>query len=100
MFFFSFLGKPNYKAPGDFTIIHYAGKVEYSAEQWLMKNMDPLNDNVVSLLQTSNDPFTREIWKDGKLYYLLKKKIRYYFILSYYLGNETMSYSSIFFYKT
>jgi myosin protein heavy chain len=31
-----------------------------------MKNMDPLNDNVVALLQTSNDPFTREIWKDGK----------------------------------
>jgi len=60
-------GKPNYKAPADFSIIHYAGKVEYSAEQWLMKNMDPLNDNVVALLQTSNDPFTREIWKDGKL---------------------------------
>ena len=31
-----------------------------------MKNMDPLNDNVVALLQTSNDQFTREIWKDGK----------------------------------
>ncbi len=28
--------------------------------------MDPLNDNVVALLQTANDPFTREIWKDGK----------------------------------
>jgi len=62
-----FIGKPNYKAPADFSIIHYAGKVEYSAEQWLMKNMDPLNDNVVALLQASNDPFTREIWKDGKL---------------------------------
>lgn len=60
------LGKPNYKAPADFSIIHYAGKVEYAAEQWLMKNMDPLNDNVVALLQTANDPFTREIWKDGK----------------------------------
>jgi myosin protein heavy chain len=64
--FFRCLGKPNYKTPADFSIIHYAGKVEYAAEQWLMKNMDPLNDNVVSLLQTSNDPFTREIWKDGK----------------------------------
>lgn len=41
--------------------------MEYSAEQWLMKNMDPLNDNVVALLQTASDPFTREIWKDGKL---------------------------------
>ena len=66
MAFFFFSGKPNYKAPADFSIIHYAGKVEYSAEQWLMKNMDPLNDNVVALLQTSNDVFTREIWKDGE----------------------------------
>jgi myosin heavy subunit len=69
--FFFVLGKPNYKTPADFGIVHYAGKVEYSADQWLMKNMDPLNDNVVALLQTSNDPFTREIWKDGKLLYFV-----------------------------
>ena len=31
-----------------------------------MKNMDPLNDNVVALLQASSDAFTRELWKDGK----------------------------------
>ena len=42
-------GKPNYRAPVDFSVIHYAGKVEYSADQWLMKNMDPLNDNVVAV---------------------------------------------------
>lgn len=59
-------GRPNHRAPDDFSIVHYAGKVEYSADQWLMKNMDPLNDNVVALLQASNDPFTREIWRDGK----------------------------------
>jgi hypothetical protein len=28
--------------------------------------MDPLNDNIVALLQSSSDQFTREIWKDGK----------------------------------
>lgn len=28
--------------------------------------MDPLNDNIVALLQASADPFTREIWKDGR----------------------------------
>ena len=73
--FFSSLGKPTYRAPTDFSVVHYAGKVEYSADQWLMKNMDPLNDNVVALLQTSNDPFTREIWKDGKFeYFYIKKK--------------------------
>lgn len=32
-----------------------------------MKNMDPLNDNVVSLLQASQDPFVVQIWKDGTL---------------------------------
>ena len=32
-----------------------------------MKNMDPLNENVVSLLQSSSDAFVCAIWKDGKL---------------------------------
>ncbi len=36
--------------------------------------MDPLNDNVVALLQTANDPFTREIWKDGKISYFFNRK--------------------------
>ena len=31
-----------------------------------MKNMDPLNENVVALLQTSSDPFVIAIWKDGR----------------------------------
>jgi myosin heavy chain 9/10/11/14 len=59
-------GKPTFKSTYDFSILHYAGKVDYSADQWLMKNMDPLNDNIVALLQASSDAFTREIWKDGK----------------------------------
>ncbi len=59
-------GKPSFKSTHDFSILHYAGKVDYSADQWLMKNMDPLNDNIVALLQSSSDQFTREIWKDGK----------------------------------
>ena len=71
--------------------------MDYSAEQWLMKNMDPLNDNVVALLQASSDPFTREIWKDGKFESFLLKMKGNYLILSDYLGNETMSHSSLFF---
>lgn len=31
-----------------------------------MKNMDPLNDNVVALLQNSSDPFVVNIWKDAE----------------------------------
>ena len=29
-----------------------------------MKNMDPLNDNVVALFQNSSDPFVSGLWKD------------------------------------
>ena len=41
-------------------------QVDYLADQWLMKNMDPLNENVVSLLQASQDQFVVNIWKDGQ----------------------------------
>ncbi|CAB1344652.1 unnamed protein product [Coregonus sp. 'balchen'] len=53
------------KDKADFCIIHYAGKVDYKADEWLMKNMDPLNDNVASLLNQSTDKFVAELWKDG-----------------------------------
>jgi myosin protein heavy chain len=51
----------------DFSILHYAGKVDYSAAQWLMKNMDPLNENIVQHLQASQDPFICHIWKDAEI---------------------------------
>lgn len=31
-----------------------------------MKNMDPLNDNVASLLHQSSDHFVSELWKEGE----------------------------------
>ncbi|KAH0626441.1 hypothetical protein JD844_001419 [Phrynosoma platyrhinos] len=52
----------------DFCIIHYAGRVDYKADEWLMKNMDPLNDNVATLLHQSADKFTAELWKDGRVF--------------------------------
>uniref|UniRef100_A0A8C9ZCP5 Myosin, heavy chain 10, non-muscle n=1 Tax=Sander lucioperca TaxID=283035 RepID=A0A8C9ZCP5_SANLU len=52
------------KDKADFCIIHYAGKVDYKADEWLMKNMDPLNDNVATLLHQSTDKFVGELWKD------------------------------------
>uniref|UniRef100_A0AAX7TWE2 Myosin, heavy chain 10, non-muscle n=1 Tax=Astatotilapia calliptera TaxID=8154 RepID=A0AAX7TWE2_ASTCA len=54
------------KDKADFCIIHYAGRVDYKADEWLMKNMDPLNDNVATLLHQSTDKFVAELWKDGK----------------------------------
>uniref|UniRef100_A0A8C4N476 Myosin-10 n=1 Tax=Equus asinus asinus TaxID=83772 RepID=A0A8C4N476_EQUAS len=59
------------KDKADFCIIHYAGKVDYKADEWLMKNMDPLNDNVATLLHQSSDRFVAELWKDGKSVWLI-----------------------------
>uniref|UniRef100_A0A8C2SJW9 Myosin motor domain-containing protein n=1 Tax=Capra hircus TaxID=9925 RepID=A0A8C2SJW9_CAPHI len=63
-------GHPKFQRPrhlrdqADFSVLHYAGKVDYKANEWLMKNMDPLNDNVATLLHQSTDRLTAEIWKD------------------------------------
>ncbi|XP_037112079.1 myosin-11-like [Syngnathus acus] len=48
-----------------FTVVHYAGKVDYNAASWLTKNMDPLNDNVTTLLSNSSSNFIQELWKDA-----------------------------------
>ncbi|XP_070836876.1 myosin-11-like [Chaetodon trifascialis] len=47
-----------------FSILHYAGKVDYNAANWLTKNMDPLNDNVTALLNNSSSTFIQDLWKD------------------------------------
>jgi myosin protein heavy chain len=59
--------KPDFRDKASFSLIHYAGKVDYNCDQWLMKNMDPLNENVVSLLQESSMDFMRNIWKDAEI---------------------------------
>ncbi|KAA0706298.1 Myosin-9 Myosin heavy chain 9 [Triplophysa tibetana] len=59
-----FLKPKKLKDDADFCVLHYAGKVDYKADEWLMKNMDPLNDNVASLLNQSTDKFISELWKD------------------------------------
>ena len=63
--------KPEFRSNSDFRVIHYAGSVPYNSQNWLIKNMDPLNENVVSLLQASNDSFMQGIWKDGEIFYFL-----------------------------
>merc|ERR1719323_1813201 len=59
--------KGDFKATADFSVLHYAGQVNYSAAKWLMKNMDPLNENIVQYLQNSQDPFVCHIWKDAEI---------------------------------
>lgn len=61
------LTKTDFRATADFGVVHYAGRVDYQASQWLVKNMDPLNENVVALLQASSDGFVQQIWKDAEI---------------------------------
>uniref|UniRef100_A0A8D3E7U2 Myosin-7-like n=1 Tax=Scophthalmus maximus TaxID=52904 RepID=A0A8D3E7U2_SCOMX len=37
-----------------FSLVHYAGTVDYNINNWLVKNKDPLNETVVTLFQKSN----------------------------------------------
>ncbi|KAL9957068.1 hypothetical protein ACROYT_G038658 [Oculina patagonica] len=57
---------PEFRSEANFSVIHYAGKVDYNTSQWLMKNMDPLNDNIIALLQNSSDTFVSLLWKDSE----------------------------------
>ncbi len=56
------LGKtPNFQKPrvikgrpeAHFSLVHYAGTVDYNISNWLVKNKDPLNETVVGLFQKS-----------------------------------------------
>lgn len=58
------LSKPTLREECDFAVIHYAGRVPYQVSDWLVKNKDPLNDNVTSLLSKSNQPFIATLWSD------------------------------------
>uniref|UniRef100_A0A8C2XQK4 Myosin heavy chain n=1 Tax=Cyclopterus lumpus TaxID=8103 RepID=A0A8C2XQK4_CYCLU len=42
------------KAEAHFSLVHYAGTVDYNITGWLDKNKDPLNESVIQLYQKSN----------------------------------------------
>ncbi|XP_069510591.1 myosin-3 [Ambystoma mexicanum] len=42
------------KAEAHFSLVHYAGTVDYNVQGWLDKNKDPLNETVVGLFQKSS----------------------------------------------
>lgn len=56
--------KPDFRSDSDITIIHYAGNVNYSCQNWLSKNMDPLNETVINVIAQSNDPFVQNLFKN------------------------------------
>ncbi|KAJ3605540.1 hypothetical protein NHX12_027585 [Muraenolepis orangiensis] len=43
------------KAEAHFSLVHYAGTVDYNVTGWLDKNKDPLNDSVLQLYQKSSN---------------------------------------------
>ncbi|XP_076000045.1 myosin heavy chain, fast skeletal muscle-like [Genypterus blacodes] len=43
------------KAEAHFSLVHYAGTVDYNIGGWLDKNKDPLNDSVVQLYQKASN---------------------------------------------
>lgn len=47
-----------------FVLTHYASEVEYSTQDWLEKNKDPLNDNVTRLLAASEERHVANLFAD------------------------------------
>ena len=47
-----------------FTISHYPGKVTYESKGFLMKNKDPLSQDLKVLMQFSDDEFVADIFKE------------------------------------
>ncbi|XP_037648456.1 myosin heavy chain, fast skeletal muscle-like [Sebastes umbrosus] len=43
------------KAEAHFSLVHYAGTVDYNITGWLDKNKDPLNDSVIQLYQKAQN---------------------------------------------
>ncbi|XP_015255671.1 PREDICTED: myosin-9-like [Cyprinodon variegatus] len=47
-----------------FEVISSLFQVDYKANEWLMKNMDPLNECVATLLNQSTDKLIADLWRD------------------------------------
>lgn len=55
---------PEIRSRSDFAVVHYAGRVDYQAEGWRVKNMDPLNENVIDVLKAAKESIIVDMWKD------------------------------------
>uniref|UniRef100_A0A7N6BSV6 Myosin, heavy chain b n=1 Tax=Anabas testudineus TaxID=64144 RepID=A0A7N6BSV6_ANATE len=65
-----------------FSLVHYAGTVDYNVLGWLDKNKDPLNDSVVQLYQKSSVKllsllFASHASSEGTHYFILKSTTQY-----------------------
>lgn len=53
------------KVRGGFSVEHYAGKVKYNENGWILKNKDPLDEDIASLLLGSKGPLPMPSIKSG-----------------------------------
>lgn len=56
-----------------FRVEHYAGVVDYTCNGWLIKNTDPLNDNITALLAASSGMTYVYMSNDRKLPYMTQR---------------------------
>jgi len=47
-----------------FNIVHYAGEVPYNVESWLIKNVDPMNDDCAKCFYESKSKYVSYLFKD------------------------------------
>ena len=64
----------NQRARNKFGVNHYAGKVEYTIDNFCEKNKDRLEEDVASMLTESKEPLVEEIMSETKTMLDLKKK--------------------------
>ena len=92
------------KAEAHFSLVHYAGTVDYNISGWLDKNKDPLNDSVIQLYMKSSVKLLVSLYPpvvEGKIvttvntfktrdniYFLL---IKYIFVILFYFKSSTIT---------
>ncbi|CAI5451955.1 unnamed protein product [Caenorhabditis angaria] len=58
---------PTSKALHDFSIVHYAGVVDYSVDGWTNKNNSGINQSVVEILANSENEIMADIWRNSPI---------------------------------
>uniref|UniRef100_A0A8C9ZKN6 Myosin heavy chain, fast skeletal muscle-like n=1 Tax=Sander lucioperca TaxID=283035 RepID=A0A8C9ZKN6_SANLU len=75
------------KAEAHFSLVHYAGTVDYNITGWLDKNKDPLNDSVVQLYQKSAVKLLAHLYAshastEGRVLYTVFKVLHYILVFT------------------
>ena len=80
-----------------FSLVHYAGIVDYNICNWLVKNKDPLNETVVGLYQKSSMKLLGALFvgyagtDSGRIFIHYIKQDFYYFDVESGLRNQSIS---------